>query len=144
MWSTGFLCFWTISQFPPPSMEQYLQVPAAFWKTWREINWSGEEETLFFFSFFAFVDNHSVATVVVGVFLFLFCWLGCSSDFCNLFWLEMKPQPYFLNFSIFWLFYWNFLLRVGREQNGTITFIFLLSHPFPTNFGLKWILNDIF
>lgn len=40
----------------------------------REINWSGEEETLFFsFFFFAFVDNHSVATVVVGVFLFLFC-----------------------------------------------------------------------
>ena len=38
----------------------------------REINWSGEEET-FSFLFLAFVDNHSVVTVVVGVFLFLFC-----------------------------------------------------------------------
>ena len=56
------------------------------------------------------------------------------SAFSNLFWLEMKPPPYFL---IFWLFYWNFLLRVGLERNGTITFIFLLSHPFPTYFILK-------
>ena len=56
----------------------------------------------------------------------------------------MKPPPYFLIFWIFWLFYWSFLLRVGLERNGTITFIFLLSHPFPTYFGLKWILNDIF
>ena len=36
--------------------------------------------------------------------------------FFNLFWLEMKPQRYFL---IFWLFYWNFLLRIGLERNGT-------------------------
>ena len=66
------------------------------------------------------------------------------SAFSNLFWLEMKPQRYFLIFLIFMLFYWNFLLCVGREPNGTITFIFLLSHPFPSYFGLKWILNDIF
>ena len=66
------------------------------------------------------------------------------SAFSNLFWLEMKPQWYFLIFLIFWLFYWNFLLRVGLERSRTITFIFLLSHPFPTYFGLKWILNDIF
>ena len=69
-----------------------------------------------------------------------FCFLSFSA-FYTLFWLEMKPQPYFL---IFWLFYWNFLLCVGREPNGTITFTFLLSHPFPTYYGLKWILNDIF
>ena len=56
------------------------------------------------------------------------------SAFSNLFWLEMKRHRYFL---IFWLFYWNFLLRVGLERNGTITFIFLLSLPFPTYFGLK-------
>ena len=49
------------------------------------------------------------------------------SAFCILFWLEMKPQPYFLIFLIFWLCYLNFLLRVGQERNGTITFIFLLS-----------------
>ena len=63
------------------------------------------------------------------------------SAFSNLFWLEMKPHRYFI---IFWLFYWDFLLRVGLERNGTITFIFLLSHPFPTYFGLNWILNDTF
>ena len=72
-----------------------------------------------------------------------FCFLSFSA-FYSLFWLEMKPQPYFLNFLIFWLFYWNFLLCVVRERNGTITFIFLLSHTFPTYFGLKWILHDIF
>ena len=66
------------------------------------------------------------------------------SAFCNLFWLEMKPQPHVLIFLIFRLFYWNFLLRVGLERNWTITFIFLLSHTFPTYFGLKWILHDIF
>ena len=66
------------------------------------------------------------------------------SAFSNLFWQEMKPPRYVLNFLIFWLFYWNFILRVGLERNGTITFIFLVSHPFPTYFGLKWILNDIF
>ena len=63
------------------------------------------------------------------------------SAFFNLFWLEMKLQRYFL---IFWIFYWNFLLRVRLERNGTITFIFLPSHSFPIYFGLKWILNDIF
>ena len=71
-----------------------------------------------------------------------FCFLSFSA-FYNLFWLEMKPQPYFLIFLIFWIFYWNFLLCVGRERNGRITFIFWLSYPFPTYFGLKWILNDI-
>ena len=69
------------------------------------------------------------------------------SSFSNLFWLEMKPQRYFLIFLIFLiflLFFWNFLLRVGLEPNGTITLIFLLSHPFSKYFGLKWIFNDIF
>ena len=42
------------------------------------------------------------------------------------------------------LFFWNFLLRVGLERNGTINFIFSLSHPSPTYFGLKWIHNGIF
>ena len=42
------------------------------------------------------------------------------------------------------LFFGNFLLRVGQERNGRIIFIFSISHPFTTYYGLKWIHNDIF
>ena len=42
------------------------------------------------------------------------------------------------------LFFWNFLLRIGQERNGTIIFIFSLSQPFPTYFGLKWGSNGNF
>ena len=42
------------------------------------------------------------------------------------------------------LFFWNFLLRIGQERNGTIIFILSLSQPLPTNFGLKWGSNGIF
>ena len=35
-------------------------------------------------------------------------------------------------------FFWNFLLSVWWERNETIIFIFHISHPFPTYFGLKW------
>ena len=95
-----------------------------------------------FFTFFAifleFYITRRVGTKRNNNFFFL-----SFSAFYNLFWLEMKPQPYFLIFLIFWIFYWNFLLCVGRERNGMITFIFWLSYPFPTYFGLKWILNDI-
>ena len=58
--------------------------------------------------------------------------------FSNLFWLIMKPHWYFLNFWIFLLFFWNFLLHIGQERNGTTIFIFSLSQPLPTYFGLKW------
>ena len=34
--------------------------------------------------------------------------------------------------------------RVGMERNGTIIFIFSLSQPLPTYFGLKWGSNGIF
>ena len=50
----------------------------------------------------------------------------------------------FFNFWIFLLFFWNFLLRIKLERNGTIIFIFSLSRPFPTYFGLKWSHNGIF
>ena len=40
----------------------------------------------------------------------------------------------FLNFL---LFFWNFILRVEWEQNGTIVFIFYLFQPYPTYFDLK-------
>ena len=42
------------------------------------------------------------------------------------------------------LFFWNFLLRGRYEWNGTIIFIFPLSHPFPSYFALRWIRNSIF
>ena len=50
----------------------------------------------------------------------------------------------FFDFLIFVLFFWNFLLRVGWERNGTSIFIFSISRPFPTYFGLKWSHNSIF
>ena len=87
-----------------------------------------------FFTFFAifleFYITRWVGTKRRNNFIFL-----SFSAFSNLFWLEMKPQPYFLIFLILWLFYWNFLLRVGLERNGTIIFIFYLSLPFPTYCG---------
>ena len=42
------------------------------------------------------------------------------------------------------LFFWNFLLRIGQKRNGTIIFIFSLSQPVPTYFGLKWGSNGNF
>ena len=96
-----------------------------------------------FFTFFAifleFYITRRVGTKRNNNFYFL-----SFSAFCNLFWLEMEPQRYFLIFLIFRLFYWNFLLHVGQERNGTITFIFLLSHSFPVYFCLKSILKDIY
>ena len=41
-------------------------------------------------------------------------------------------------------FFWNFLLRIDLERNGTIIFILSLCQPFPTYFGLKWSQNGIF
>ena len=42
------------------------------------------------------------------------------------------------------LFFWNFLLRVGWERNGTVIFIFSICQPIPTYFGLKRSHNRIF
>ena len=56
----------------------------------------------------------------------------------------MNPLWYFWIFWIFMLFFWNFILWVGYEWNGTIIFIFCLSRSFPTYFGLKWSHNDTF
>ena len=101
------------------------------------------EATTIFFNFLAILLEFSITRRVGTERNDNFYFLSFSA-FSILFWLEMKPQPYFFIFFIFWLFYWNFLLRVGLERNGTIIFIFLLSQPSPTYFGLKWILNDIF
>ena len=66
------------------------------------------------------------------------------SAFSNLFWLEMKSQWYFLIFWFFFLFFWNFLLPVELERNGETIFIFSLSRPFQTYFGLKRSHNRVF
>ena len=59
------------------------------------------------------------------------------SALSNLFWLEMRPYGYLLLLRILLLFSWKFQLLVGLERNGTIIFVFSLSQPFPTYFGLK-------
>ena len=66
------------------------------------------------------------------------------SVYSNLLWLEMKPQWYFYLLGICFLFFWNFLLRVGYERNGMIIFVFRLSRHFPTCFGYKRSHNGIF
>ena len=98
---------------------------------------------LLFFEFFTIFAEFSI-TLRVGTkrndnFYFL-----SFPAFSNLFWLIMRPHWYFLIFWIFLLFFWNFLLHIGQEQNGTIIFIFSLSQPLPTYFGLKWGSNVIF
>ena len=48
-------------------------------------------------------------------------------------------------FEFFCYFILNFLLRVGSERNETKRlFLFSISEPFPTYFGLKWCHNGIF
>ena len=83
---------------------------------------------LLFFEFFTIFMEFSI-TLRVGTKRISF------PAFSNLFWLIMKPHWYFL---IFLLFFWNFVLHIGQERNGTIFFIFSLSQPVPTYFGLKW------
>ena len=50
----------------------------------------------------------------------------------------------FFNFWIFFLFFWNFLLPVGKERNVAIIFIFSLSQRFPTYFSLEWSRHGFF
>ena len=47
-------------------------------------------------------------------------------------------------FNFFAIFFWNFELRVWKGRNETIVFIFSLSHPLSTDFGLKLSHNCIF
>ena len=65
------------------------------------------------------------------------------SDFSNLkAWNEAIMVSFnFLNFFAIFLEF-SVTHRVGTEQNDN--FYFFLSHPFPTYFGLKWILIGIF
>ena len=68
------------------------------------------------------------------------------SAFSKKFWLEMKPNWYFFNFLNFLAIFLDISItgRVGTKRNETTIFIFSLSQPFPTYFGLKWSSNGIF
>ena len=59
-------------------------------------------------------------------------------------WLEKKPYWCFLIFSIFLLFFWNSLFRVGLEWIRTIILFFSHSRPFPSRFGFKRSHIDVF
>ena len=104
------------------------------------LKWCHNSIFLIFFAFsLAFSIPRRVGTEQTDNFYFL-----SFSFFSKLFWLKIKPKCVFLIFWIFLLFCWNFQLRVGQEWNGTIIFIFTLSRPFPTYFGLKWSHNGFF
>ena len=62
------------------------------------------------------------------------------SAFSNLFWLEMKPQWYYLIFFVFLLFFfWNFLLLVVFERNvkAIIFFAIFLEFSLTRQVGTK-------
>ena len=52
--------------------------------------------------------------------------------------MERNDNFSFLLFLFFCYFFWNFLLRISLELNGMMIFIYSLSQPFPTYYGLKW------
>ena len=70
------------------------------------------EATRVFFNFFVifleFSITHREGTKQNDNFYFLY-----FPAFSSLFWLQMKPQWYFLIIWIFYPFVWNFLLRIG-------------------------------
>ena len=70
--------------------------------------------------------------------------ISVSHLFPTYFGLKWIHNGIFLIVWIFLLFFWNFLLRIEQERNGTIISIFSLSQPFSTYFGLKWSNNSFF
>ena len=93
----------------------------------------------FFVIFLEFPITHRVGTKRNDNFYFL-----SFSAFEHILAWNDAIMVFFLIFLIFLLFFWNILLSIGLERNGTIIFIFSLSHHFPTYFGLKWIRNGVF
>ena len=108
------------------------------------------EATMVFFNFLNFLAiclefsiTHRVGTERNGTIIFISLFLIFFQPI--LAWNELIMV--FLIFLIFWIFcyfFWNFLLHIRQERNGTIIFIFSLSQPIPTYFGLKWGSNGIF
>ena len=62
------------------------------------------------------------------------------SSFSVLFWLEMNHNGISFIFWIFFTIFMEFSITcwAGTKRNETIIFIFYISNPFPTYFGLKW------
>ena len=86
---------------------------------------------LFFWNFLLQVEQEHIGT---NFFFFFFL---SFSTFPNLYWHGKRLWWCFLIIWIVLLFFWNFLFRVGMKPIGTIIFIFSLSQPFPSYFGLK-------
>ena len=93
----------------------------------------------FFAIFFEFSITGQVANNLNDHFSFIF-----FLAFPKMFGLLEKPQWCFIISWIFLLFFSNSLVRVGWQLIGTIIFIFSLSRPFPTWFGLKRSRNSVF
>ena len=87
-----------------------------------------------------FSVTHQVGTEQNGTIIFISLFLIFFQPI--LAWNEFLMV--FFNFLNFLLFFSNFLLRIGQERNVTIIFIFSLSQPLLTYFGLKWGSNGIF
>ena len=94
----------------------------------------------FFVIFLKFSITSRIGTHRNDFFFFFFL---SFSTFPNLFLHGNRLWWCFLIIWIFLLFFWNFLFRVGMKPIGTIIFIFSLSRPFPTNFGLKWSYDGV-
>ena len=95
-----------------------------------------------FLNFFAFFLEFSILRRIGTERNDNFHFLPFWSSF-KVFWLEMEVLFNFLNFfAIFLQFSITRHVRTGR--NETIIFIFSVSHPLSTDFGLKWSHNGIF
>ena len=86
----------------------------------------------FFANFFEFSISRRVGTKRNYYFYLL-----SFSSFLQLFLARNEAIMVFFNSLNFFAIIFNFLFRVGLERNGTIIFIFSLSRPFPTYFGLE-------
>ena len=132
-----FLEFSIMGRVGRNGSEQYVSLSLFLGLLQRTLDWKEAKMEFFnFLNFFAVFLEFSITRRVRTKQNDNFYFLSFSS-FSNLFWLEMKPQWYFIIFWIFLLFFWNFLLRVVQERNGTTIFIFSLYLPYPTYFGLK-------
>ena len=86
-----------------------------------------------FLNFFAIFLEFSITRRVEMERKDNFHFLSLSQPFCNVFWLEMNPQWYFLIFLIFLEF--SITHRVGTKRNDN--FYFLSFPAFSSIFWLK-------
>ena len=126
-----------------------------------------ETERQFFFSLFVSLFQPILAwkEAIIGFFNFLKIfaiflefsftrWVGTKrndnfyflyfSAISNLFWLEMKPQWYYLIFWFFFFFFFGIFYCLSGTNGTERQILFSLSRHFPTYFGMKWCHNGIF